>query len=82
MLEVIVDVDLVKALMKSYNPTTHGFHRKDMSILCKLDKETFIEVFDLGGEMTRPIEQEKMNTTFKKKVFLAGRLCQGQDGER
>lgn len=56
MLEVIVDVDLVKALIKAYDPMTHGFHRKDRSVLCTLDKETFIEAFELGGPLTKLIE--------------------------
>lgn len=74
-LEVIVDIDLMKALIKSQNPTTKGFHRKGMNILCRLDRETFIEAFDLGGPMIRPIEKEKMNETFKsQKSFLTGRV--------
>lgn len=73
--KVIVDVDLIKALIKSYNPTTKSFHRKDMSILFRLDRETFIEVFDLGGPMKKAIEKETMNETLKNyKIFFTGRV--------
>ena len=65
MIKEIIDIDLMKALIKSYNPTAKGFHRKDMSILCRLDSETFIECFDLGGPMIKSIEKGKMNETFK-----------------
>ena len=72
---MIVDVDLIKALIKSYNPTTKNFYKKDMSILCRLDKETFIEVFDLGGLVKKEIEKEKMNETFKNsKSFFTRRF--------
>ena len=47
MLEVYLDVDLIKALVNAYNPTTRSFHRKDMSILCTLSKDAFVEAFDL-----------------------------------
>lgn len=73
--EVIIDVDLRKPLIKSYNPKTKAFHRNDMSILCRLDRETFIEVFHLGGPMTKAIKMEKMNETFKSsKNFFIGRV--------
>ena len=42
-----MDVDLIKALVKAYNPTTQCFHRKDMSILRRLSKDAFVEAFDL-----------------------------------
>ena len=65
MQKVIVDVDMVKSLIKTYNPMTHGFHAKDRSVLCTLDRETFIEVFDLIEPMTKIIEKEKLDETFK-----------------
>ena len=75
MVEVIVDVDLVKALIKSYNPITHGFHRKDMSLIYKLDSKTFIIVFYQGGPVTKPIELEKMNGTFNnQRSFFSGKV--------
>ena len=51
MLEVFVDVDLVKALIKCYNLVNKSFHKKDRKFFLSLDKETFIEAFDLGGPM-------------------------------
>lgn len=36
-----------------------------MSLLWTLDRETFIEVFDLGGPMKNSVELENMNETFK-----------------
>ena len=51
MSKVFVDVNLLKALIKEYNLVSPTFHNKDKSILCTLDKETFIEDFDLGGPM-------------------------------
>lgn len=73
--EIIVDIDLVKALIKAYNPLTHRFHKKYKSILCTLDRETFIELFDLGGPMTKITEQDKINETFKnQKSFFTSRV--------
>lgn len=46
---VFVDVDLMKELIRSYNPITKCFHRYDGSILCTLDRNTFIEAFGLEG---------------------------------
>lgn len=50
-LEVFVDVDLMKALIQSYNPATKSFHRRDGTILCTLDCASFIEAFGLDGTM-------------------------------
>ena len=47
-----MDVDLIKALVNAYNPTTRSFHRKDMSILCMLSKDAFVEAFDLQGPVS------------------------------
>ena len=65
MLKVFVDVDLVKELIKSYNLINKAFHRRDRSILYALDKETFIEAFDLGGPMSLPIDMDILNDNFK-----------------
>ena len=64
MLEIYVHVDLIKALVNAYNPTTQSFHRKDMSILCTLSKDAFAEPFDLQGPMSFPINLEKLEATF------------------
>ena len=61
-----MDVDLIKALVKEYNPTMHAFHRKDMSILYRLSKDAFAEAFDLQGPMSVPINLEKLEAKFKK----------------
>ena len=72
--EVFVNVDLVKALIKCYNPINKSFHRKDISIFLSLDKETFIEASELGGLMSLPIKIEKLNENFKNhKNFYMGR---------
>ncbi len=49
--KIFVDVDLVKSLIKCYNPVNKTFHRKDRSVFLSQDKETFIEVFDLGSDL-------------------------------
>ena len=64
--EVFVVVDLVKVLRKCYNIVNKSFHRKDRSIFLALDKETFIEEFDLTGPMSWPIDIEKFNKKFQK----------------
>ena len=64
--EVYMDVDLIKALVNAYNPTTWPFHRKDMSILCTLSKDAFVEAFDLQGPMSVPINLEKLEAAFEK----------------
>ena len=47
--EVFIDVDLVKALIKSYNPITRTFQRHNGSFLCILDRTSFIDAFKLEG---------------------------------
>lgn len=42
--------------MNSYNPVTKSFQRHNGSILCTLDKTSFIEAFGLEGEMDVPID--------------------------
>lgn len=49
--EVFVDVDLIKTLFHCYNLATKSFHKKDGTILCKLDHESFIDAFGLDGAM-------------------------------
>lgn len=74
MLEVFVDMDLVKELIKCYNPINKSFYRKDKSVLLALDKDIFIETFNLGGPMSLPIDIEELNENFKKhKSFYMGK---------
>ena len=47
--KVFIDVDLLKALINSYNPITRAFHRHNGSVLCTLDRTSFIEAFGLMG---------------------------------
>lgn len=54
--EVLMDIYLVKALIKSYNPAMKYFHRTDGTILCTLDRASFIEAFGLGGVMSEPVD--------------------------
>lgn len=49
--EVFLDIDLMKALFQCYNPVTKSFHRRDGTVLCTLDRESFIEAFGLTGAM-------------------------------
>ena len=72
--KVFVDVDLFKELIKFYNPISKSFHKKDISILLVLDKDTSIEAFDLGGPMLLPIDIDKLNENFKnQKSFYMDR---------
>ena len=72
--EIFVDVDLVKTLIKSYNPVSKSFHMKDRSIFLALDKEKFAEAFDLGVPMMLPIDMVKLNENFKnQESFYMGR---------
>ena len=75
-LEVFVDVDLVKALIKAYNLSTRTFYNEDRSILCCLDKNVVIEAFGLGGPMLRKIDVEYLNKRFKEstKSFTKGAM--------
>jgi hypothetical protein len=73
--EVFVDVDLVKALITYYILGRESFHRKDRSIFFPLDKETLIEVFNLGGPISLPIDIEILNENFKShKNLYMGRV--------
>lgn len=63
---VFMDIDLVKALVKSYNPAIRAFHRQDKSILCSLDKNTFIQVFGLVGSLSVDINTEELNDKFER----------------
>lgn len=47
--DVFVNVDPMKVIIKVYNPLTKGFHRHDGSILCTLDRNSFIETSELEG---------------------------------
>lgn len=62
--EVYMVVELIKALVNAYNPTTRSFHRKDIRILCMLSKDTVDEAFDLQGPMSFPINLEKLEVAF------------------
>ena len=54
--EVYVNIDVVKSLIKSYNPITKSFHWHDKIILCTLDHSSFIKAFGLEGQMSVPID--------------------------
>ena len=60
-----MDVNLVMVLIKCYNLVSKSFHRKDRSIFLALDKEIFIEAFDLGGLMSFSIDTNDLNENFK-----------------
>ena len=64
--EVFIDVDLLKALINSYNPTTRTFHRHNGSILCTLDRTSFIEAFGLMGKMDVPIDTAELQRKFEQ----------------
>lgn len=66
-LEVFIDVDLVKALINLYNPATKSFHRHNGSILCTIDKTSFIEAFGLEGQMDAPIDIDDLQGKFGRK---------------
>ena len=65
-LKVFIDVDLVKALINSYNPATKSFHRHNGSILCTIDRTSFIEAFGLEGQMDVPIDVEDLQGRFER----------------
>ena len=68
MSKVFMDVDLVKKLIKHYNPLTHSFYRADKSVLCSLDKNSFIEAFGLGGIISTKIDLEDLKKKFKEHI--------------
>lgn len=63
-LEVFIDVDLVKALIKSYNLVTRTFQRHNGSILFTLDRTSFIDKFKLEGQMDVPIDTDDLQKKF------------------
>ena len=65
-LEVFLDVDLVKALVKAYEPAMRTFYNADRSILCCLDKIAVVEAFGLDGPMSKKIYLEYLNKRFKE----------------
>lgn len=58
--EVFLDIDLMKALFKCYNPATKSFHKKDGTVLCTLDHESFMEAFGLSGAMGQPVHLKEL----------------------
>lgn len=62
--EVFIDVDLVKALIKSYNLVTRNFHRHNGSFLCTLVRTSFIDAFKLEGQMDTPIDTDDLQKKF------------------
>lgn len=54
--EVFIDVDSMKAMFQCYNLATNSFHRNDGTIMCTLDRESFIEAFGLTGAMGQPLD--------------------------
>ena len=66
--EVFLDVDLVKALVKAYEPATRIFYTTDKSILCCLHKIAVVEAFGLDGPMSKKIDVEYLNKRFKERT--------------
>ena len=64
--KLFVDVDLVKVLINSYNPTTKSFHKHNGSILCTIDRNSFIEAFGLEGKMDVPIDINDLQGKFER----------------
>ena len=64
--KVFLDVDLVKALISSYNPATKSFHRHNGSILCTINMTSFIEAFGLEGQMDVPIDIDDLQGKFER----------------
>ena len=58
-------MDLVKVLIKSYNPSTKTFYNEDKSILCRLDENVVVEAFGLEGPMSRKVDVKYLNKIFK-----------------
>ena len=76
LLEVFVDVDLLMDLIKEYNLVINTFHKNDTTILCTLDRETFIEVFDLGGPMTHIVDLGQVfNRCRRYEISLNPKKC-------
>ena len=62
--KVFVDVNLVKALINSYNLVTKSFNRHNGSILCTLHRTSFIEAFGLEEQMDVPIDIDDLQGKF------------------
>ena len=71
-----MDVDLVKALVKAYEPAMRTFYNGDRSILCCLDKIVVVEAFSLDGPMSKKVDVEYLNKRFKEstKSFTKGAM--------
>ena len=72
--EVFLEVDLVKAVVKAYEPAMRTFYNGDRSILCCLDKIAVVGAFSLDGPMSKKIDVEYLNKRFKEstKSFIEG----------
>ena len=81
--EVFMDVDLMKALFQCYNLITKSFHRRDVTILCTLDRESFIEAFGLTGAMGQPLDLKDLKRRFEAHptTFTRNSLLQHIPGE-
>ena len=55
----------MKALFRCYNPATKSFHKKDGTILCTFDHESFMEAFGLSGAMGQPVHLKKLQKKFE-----------------
>lgn len=60
-LEVFMEIDLVKALIKS-------FHIRDGTILCTLDRASFIEAFGLDSAMSEIVGLVDLQRKFKRNI--------------
>ena len=58
--KVFIDVDLVKGIMKTYNLATRSFYKYNGSILCMLERPSFIEAFGLERKMSEQIDVEDL----------------------
>ena len=73
--EVFIDVDLLKALINSYNPITRAFHRHNGSVLCTLDRTSFIDAFGLMGQMDVPIDTADLQEKFgRNKTYFVNNV--------
>ena len=63
--KVFIDIGLVKALVKSYNPSTKTFYNEDRSIMCYLEKNVVVEAFGLWGPISKKVDVEYLNKRFK-----------------
>ena len=74
-LDIFIDVDLLKALINSYNLVTRAFHRHNGSVLCTLDITSFIEAFGLMGQMDVPIDLEDLQGKFgRNKTYFVNNV--------